>query len=47
MPEETKVEADAPHSPAKQKRSSGGRTVLAKVDLLDGSVLDLHIEVSG
>lgn len=45
MPEETKVESDAPHSPAKQKRPSGGRTVLAKVDLLDGSVLDLHIDV--
>ena len=58
MPEETKVPASGDHegvengpasspSPSKKKAPvSKGKLVLARVTLLDGTLLDINIEVS-
>jgi hypothetical protein len=58
MPEETKVPADVDSeevengpasspSPSKKKPVNKGKLVLARVALLDGSLLDVNIEVRG
>lgn len=50
MPEEKKMTVDNENSsPAKQQKMSPGRTgggnALAQVTMLDGSILDIYIEV--
>lgn len=48
MPEEKKMAVDSENtnsSPAKAKTATMGRTVLAQVTMLDGTILDIYIEV--
>lgn len=46
MPEEKPTNVEVPASPAKKSPvTSKGKIVLARVTLLDGSILDVNIEV--
>ncbi|XP_049833426.1 mesocentin-like isoform X2 [Schistocerca gregaria] len=44
MPEETKAAEKGEQQPAVKQSSGGGKTVLARVTLLDGSLLELNVE---